>query len=205
PDRCGDASQSTSTSCENQWTRLFYFAPAFGVRTRPRVAFLPGTTFSETVPCTTKHFSRRQPLDQPTAIRLSCVTKPVMQTVGTALPEFDPIRFEPITAPVRRQWNRLVAEAFSHLCHGLASRPAVAKLIAFTSRMPTSIAAVNQFPNCLIGSGSRSPRRRPLPACSYREAAGSRGTSIIVRKVGTTLSCKENVDAPPLVEPAGKL
>src|SRR5207247_8945510 len=39
--------------------------------------------------------------------------------------------------------------------------------------MPASIAAVNQFANCLIGSGLRSLRRRPFPACSYREAEGS--------------------------------
>src|SRR6184192_2097294 len=45
---------------------------------------------------------------------------------------------------------------------GLPSRPAVARLIALTSRMPASIAALNQFPNCLIGSGLRSLRRRPF-------------------------------------------
>ena len=45
------------------------------------------------------------------SVRLSCVTKSVVQTIGAALPEFHRIRFEPITAPVRRQWNRLVAES----------------------------------------------------------------------------------------------
>ena len=49
---------------------------------------------------------------------------------------------------------------------GLPSLPAVARLMALTSRMPASIAAVNQFANCLIGSGSRSRRRRPWAACS---------------------------------------
>src|SRR5437899_2573116 len=141
PKRCGDASQSKSTSCENQSTRLFYFAPAFGVRTRPRVAFLPGTAFSETIPSTTKHFSRRQPLDQPTSIRLSRVSKPVIQTVWTALPEFDPIRFEPITAPVRRQWNRLVAEAFGRLCHARVEHAPAVDYLALTRRPCAQLAA----------------------------------------------------------------
>ena len=180
-----------------------------------------------------------------------------MQTVGAALPEFNPIRFEPITTPVRREQNLTLVKTLLHFFEpgikdlagvnhvtldgqgkgtidapdarqpavqvlgreitikgltvtggqfgiainrgataivdgntmqnaaavallarevgafnstirtdGLESGPAVARLIALTSRMPASIAAVNQFPNCLIGSGLRSLRRRPFPTCS---------------------------------------
>src|SRR5207245_6647954 len=76
----------------------------------------------------------------------------------------------------------------------MASPPVVARLIALTSRIPASIAAVNQLENCLIGSASRSLRRRPCAACSQREAAGSRGVSIIRERLRTILRSGEIVD-----------
>src|SRR5439155_15896741 len=63
------------------------------------------------------HFLGRQPLNQPTAICLPGITKSIMQAVWTTLPEFHRIRFEAITAPVRRQWNRFVGETLAHLRH----------------------------------------------------------------------------------------
>src|SRR6266480_7684199 len=51
----------------------------------------------------------------------------------------------------------------------------VARAIAFISLIPTSTAAVNQIPNCLIGSGSRSIRRKPWVKYSSRKAARSCG------------------------------
>ena len=66
------------------------------------------------------HFSlhsRRQPINLPRTVCLPRVPKPVVQPVGTALPKFDFVRLESKTTPVRRQWNLLVAEALSHLCH----------------------------------------------------------------------------------------
>src|SRR6266478_6401096 len=86
--------------------------------------------------------SRCQTIDLPTLIRLSCVTKSVVQTVATALPEFDPIGFEPITAPVRRQWNRLVTEALRHLCHARIQDAAPVEHLALT-RGPCAQLATN--------------------------------------------------------------
>src|SRR5882724_1727296 len=53
----------------------------------------------------------------------------------------------------------------------------VASAIAFISLIPTSTAAVNQIPNCLIGSGSRSMRRKPWVKYSSRKATRSCGKS----------------------------
>src|SRR5882724_11062862 len=86
------------------------------------------------------HPSWCQPLDQPTAIRLSRVAKSVVQTVWTALPEFHPIRFEPITAPMRRQWYRLVAEAFGHLCHARIEHAPAIEHLALTRRPRAQLA-----------------------------------------------------------------
>src|SRR6266567_8019432 len=84
--------------------------------------------------------SRRQPLDQPTPVRLLCVTKSVVQTVGAALPEFNPIRFESITTPVRRQWNRLVPEAFGHFCHARVQNAPTVEHLALTRRPGAQLA-----------------------------------------------------------------
>src|SRR6476660_1800595 len=45
---------------------------------------------------------RREPINLPRSVRLPRVTKPVMQTVRTALPKFHFIRLESISTPVRR-------------------------------------------------------------------------------------------------------
>src|SRR5438552_18722958 len=49
-----------------------------------------------------RHLLRRQPLDDPLIIRLPSVTKTVVETVGTTLPELNALRREHITAPVGR-------------------------------------------------------------------------------------------------------
>src|SRR5439155_23677400 len=61
--------------------------------------------------------SRRQPLDQQTAVRLSRVPKAIVQPILPSLPKFDQIGFQSVTAPVRRQWNPFVSKALGHLRH----------------------------------------------------------------------------------------
>src|SRR5882724_6020409 len=78
--------------------------------------------------------SRCQPLDQPIFVRLSRVTKTIMQTVRSSLPEFDLIRFDPITTPVRRQRNGLVTEAFGHLRQARVENAASVEHLALTRR-----------------------------------------------------------------------
>src|SRR6266403_6031009 len=51
----------------------------------------------------------------------------------------------------------------------------VASAIAFISLNPSSTAEGNQIPNSLIGSGSRSMRRKPLVKYSSRKAIRSKG------------------------------
>src|SRR5204863_3978644 len=53
---------------------------------------------------------RRQPLDPP-RFALARIAKAIMQAVGTALPEFDSLRFHPITAPVGWTGNFLAGKS----------------------------------------------------------------------------------------------
>ena len=58
---------------------------------------------------------RREPIDRPGIVRLSGVTKPVVQAVGATLPEVNCSRHDPITTPMRRQLDVVLAsEAFAH-------------------------------------------------------------------------------------------
>src|ERR1700750_3014372 len=61
--------------------------------------------------------SRCEAINLPRFVRPTRVPKSVVQTVGAALPKFYFVGLESITAPVRRQWNSLVAEALGHLRH----------------------------------------------------------------------------------------
>lgn len=54
---------------------------------------------------------RREPFEGPAGAILQAIAEPVMQPIGTALPELDRVRLEPITAPVRREWNIRAGEA----------------------------------------------------------------------------------------------
>src|ERR1700757_1785010 len=85
--------------------------------------------------------SRSKPLNLPTAIRLSRVTKTIVQPVRTPLPEFHCIRFKPITAPVRGQRNRLVLEAFGHFCHARIKHATRVDHIALTRCPGAQLAA----------------------------------------------------------------
>src|SRR5216110_836412 len=76
--------------------------------------------------------SRRQPLDQPTATRLAIVTKAIVHAIRATLPEFDHIRFHSITAPMRRQRNAFVAEAFRHLGQARIEHAAPIENLALT-------------------------------------------------------------------------
>jgi hypothetical protein len=53
---------------------------------------------------------RRQPLDPP-RFALARIAKAIMQAVGTALPEFDSLRFHPITTPVGWTGNFLAGKS----------------------------------------------------------------------------------------------
>src|SRR5947208_16339665 len=87
------------------------------------------------------HYSWRQSLNLPRTIRLSRVTKAIVQTVRTTLPEFHRIRFKPITAPVRRQWDRLVTKAFGRLCHAPVENAPAVDYLALTRRPCAQLAA----------------------------------------------------------------
>ncbi len=80
------------------------------------------------------HSLRRQPLDQPTSIGLASVTKAIVQAVRSALPKFDRIRFHSIPAPMRRQRNALVTEAFGHLRHSRIQHAAAINHLALARR-----------------------------------------------------------------------
>ncbi len=88
-----------------------------------------------------RHFSRREPIDLPRSIRLPRVPKPVVQTIGTALPKFHFIRLESITAPVRRQWNRFVTEALSHFRHARIEHTPAIEHLALTRRPCAQLAS----------------------------------------------------------------
>ena len=87
------------------------------------------------------HFSWREPIDLPRSIRLPRVPKPVMQTIGTALPKFHFIRLKSITAPVRRQWNWLVAVALSHFRHARIEHTPAIDHLALTRRPCAQLAS----------------------------------------------------------------
>src|SRR5262249_8410147 len=53
---------------------------------------------------------------RPAAVLLPRITKPIVQTIGPALPEFHRFRDDAISAPVRRELDTLLSsEALSHL------------------------------------------------------------------------------------------
>src|SRR6478735_2433077 len=81
-----------------------------------------------------RHFSWCEPIDLPRSIRLSRVSKSVVQTIGTALPKFHFIRLESITAPVRWQWNRFITEALSHHRHARIEHTPAIEHLALTRR-----------------------------------------------------------------------
>ena len=91
--------------------------------------------------CVIPHFSWREPINLPRSIRLPRVPKPVVQTVGTALPKFHFIWLESITAPVRRQWNWLVAEALSHFRHARIEHTPAVDHLALTRRPCAQLAS----------------------------------------------------------------
>src|SRR5258707_6178073 len=84
---------------------------------------------------------RREPIDLPRSIRLPRVPKSVVQAVGTALPKFHFIRLDSITAPMRRQWNRFVAETLSHLRHARVEHTPAIEHLALTRRPCAQLAS----------------------------------------------------------------
>src|ERR1700730_16124228 len=59
----------------------------------------------------------RQAFQQPAAVRLKRITKPIVQPVGAALPKFHLFRFQAESAPMWRQRHRFVGKALSDLRH----------------------------------------------------------------------------------------
>src|SRR5437867_4236496 len=61
--------------------------------------------------------SRREPINLPRSIRQSRITKTIVQPIQTPLPKLQHVWFQPVTAPVWRQWNPFVTKALGDLCH----------------------------------------------------------------------------------------
>src|SRR5436190_16777487 len=57
---------------------------------------------------------RREAIDGPGTVSLSPVTKAIVEAIGSTLPKFQSIRFEPITAPMRRKRNLPLGETLLH-------------------------------------------------------------------------------------------
>ena len=74
----------------------------------------------------------RESINLPRSVRLPRIPKPVVQTVGAALPKFYFVGLESITAPVRRQWNWLVAEALGHFRHARIEHTSAIDHLALT-------------------------------------------------------------------------
>src|ERR1700748_3432192 len=85
--------------------------------------------------------SRCEPIDLPRSVRPTRVPKSVVQTVRAALPKFHFVGLESITAPVRRQWNWLVAEALGHLCHARIEHTPAIKHLALARRPRAQLAS----------------------------------------------------------------
>src|SRR5712672_3901789 len=83
----------------------------------------------------------------------------------------------------------------------------VASAIAFISLIPTSTAAVNQIPNSLIGSGSRSMRRKPLVKYSSRKAMRSKGkfTAAKISRPGVRLKAEIALPGAFVLQTPGQL
>src|SRR4029077_2949559 len=85
--------------------------------------------------------SRCEPINLPRSVRPARVPKPVVQTVGAALPKFYFVGLESITTPVRRQRNWLVAEAFGHLRHARIEHTLSIDHLALTRRPCAQLAS----------------------------------------------------------------
>src|SRR5262245_33817387 len=59
---------------------------------------------------------RCQALNQPAAVRLFRIAKSIVQTIGLALPEFNPRRTQNVTAPIFRQRDFLAGKLFLEFC-----------------------------------------------------------------------------------------
>src|SRR5438477_985667 len=92
-------------------------------------------------PFVIRHYLWREPIDLPRSVRLPRVAKAIVQTIGTALPKFHFIRLESITAPVRRQWNWLVAKALGHLRHARIEHTPAIEHLALTRRPCAQLAS----------------------------------------------------------------
>src|SRR4030095_5511488 len=81
-----------------------------------------------------------QPISHPSSIGPGGVTKTIVQSVRSALPEFDHIRFHSIPTPMRWQRNALVTEALGHLCHARIQHAASINHLALTRRPGAQLA-----------------------------------------------------------------
>src|SRR2546423_15266530 len=77
---------------------------------------------------------RREAIDGPGTVSLSRVTKAVVEAIGAALPKFQSIRFEPITAPMRRKRNLPLGETLLHFFETRLENTAGSHYAAFLLR-----------------------------------------------------------------------
>src|SRR5579884_2174985 len=64
-----------------------------------------------------KRISGSHALDEPAAVGLSHVAKAIVQPIRSALPEFQRVGFDAITAPMRRERHRFAGKPFRHFRH----------------------------------------------------------------------------------------
>src|ERR1017187_8900921 len=84
--------------------------------------------------------SRHEALQLPRIVRLPCVAKAVVQPAGTALPELNPLRFQNIAAPVRRQ-RHVTGKFLRHFIPLCVERRAIGDHIALVRRPRRETAA----------------------------------------------------------------
>src|SRR5438876_10782590 len=82
----------------------------------------------------------RQPFDPP-GFAFAGIAKAIVQTVGTALPEFDSLRFHPITAPVRWTGNFLTSKSLFQFRKPCFQNPARINYIALVRDPGPELAA----------------------------------------------------------------
>src|SRR5688572_10939486 len=94
---------------------------------------------------------RCEPVDQPLACVRARIAKAIMQSVRPALPEFDLVRLQPVSAPMRWQRNFAIGKTLFHLLPpGIENLPAVDHFALLRNPRPEPAAG---WPRVKIGGG----------------------------------------------------
>src|SRR2546421_9626798 len=107
-------------------------------------------------PAITKLSLWREPVDLPGTICFPHVTKPIVQTICTALPKLDHCRFDPVAAPMRRQRNRTFAKALGHFCQASIENAAAIDYLALPRHPCPKLAADRARMKVALGFFARS-------------------------------------------------